>query len=221
MTKDDVTYEGKNYTIYFDDDTHTYFLEGEDVEFQPIMSTTQILHLLFPKKYDGIAPEILKKAAERGTNIHNAIYEYEMNGVKLNLEVKELQGYCVLKKYYCIKSVNAEIPILLKVDDVWITGRLDAISEVKNLKTAKKELCIIDYKTTAQLDIEYLLWQLNIYKLGAEKTYGYQIENLYGMHLKNDTRKLQMIPIITEENVKTRILEVLGKGKNYNGKRKK
>lgn len=209
MTEDKITYEKKEYTLYFDEDTHTYFLEGEDVEFQPIISTTQVLHLIFPKKYEGISTEVLKKAAERGSKIHDAIYQYEVNSVELDTSVQELSNYLFIKHYYCIKCIDNEKPILLKIKDTWIAGRFDILAYVRSSDTDDKEVSLIDIKSTSTLDVEYLMWQLNIYRLGYEKCYTRKIKRLYGLHLKKDKRKLQKIDFIDSEKIIKKLEKLL------------
>lgn len=205
----EITYEDKTYTLYFDEETHTYFLEGEDIDFEPIISTTQVIHMIFPKKYDGISPEVLKKAAERGTSIHNAISDYELGLSEIDLSVEELKNYIFIKRYYCMECLETEKPILLKIGNTWIAGRFDLVCSVKNLDTDKKEISLIDIKTTSTLDIEYLEWQLNIYRVGYEKCNKRKIKSLYGLHLRKKQRRLQAIPLMDDENVIKKLKEIL------------
>lgn len=209
MIKWELTYEDKPYTLYFDDETHTYFLEGEDVEFQPVLSTTQVIHFIFPKKYEGIDTEVLKKAAERGTKIHDTISDYELKGIEPEIFPEEFRNYLKIKSYYCMKILESEQPILLKVGDNWIAGRYDLLTNVKDLETEEKEVALVDIKTTSTLDLDYLKWQLGIYRLGIEKTTKYKIKSVYGLHLRKDKRKLQKVVMLEDEKIMERLEKIL------------
>ena len=63
------------------------------------------------------------------------------------------------------------------------------------LKDVNEERVIADIKTTATLDKEYLAYQLNLYRVGYMQSYGEDIAQLYGVHLREDKRKLVKIPI--------------------------
>jgi hypothetical protein len=164
------------------DESHTYLVDGIIVP-----SVTQLLHRKFNKKYDGISAEVLNKAAVRGTRIHKDIEEY----CRLGKEpvYSETKDFIFVTKKNGLTVKENEIPIILDLGGETFAGRLDLILE------AEGELAVADIKTTATLDKEYLAYQLNLYRLGAMQSYGYDIKRLYGIHLKNGTRKAVPIPI--------------------------
>lgn len=164
------------------DESHTYLVDGIIVP-----SVTQLLHRKFNKKYDGISAEVLNKAAIRGTRIHKDIEEYCRLGKEP--EYSETKDFIFVTKKNGITVKENEIPIILDLGGETFAGRLDLILE------AEGELAVADIKTTATLDKEYLAYQLNLYRLGAIQSYGYDIKRLYGIHLKNGTRKAVPIPI--------------------------
>lgn len=164
------------------DESHTYIVDGIIVP-----SVTQLLHRKFNKKYDGISAEVLNKAAARGTRIHKDIEEYCRLGKEP--EYSETKDFIFVTKKNGLTVKENEIPIILDLGGETFAGRLDLILE------AEGELAVADIKTTATLDKEYLAYQLNLYRLGAIQSYGYDIKRLYGIHLKNGTRKAVPIPI--------------------------
>lgn len=176
----------KGRTLEFDEETHTYLVDGVIVP-----SVTQILSKQFPNKYSDIPKDVLKKAAERGTAIHKSIEDY-CNG-KGDLEDRCVKNYRWLEKIYKFESVENELPIILDIGGKTYAGRLDLILKINGV------YAVADIKTTATLDKEYLGYQLNLYRLGVMQSYNYQIEKLYGIHLREDTRKLTEIPVKGEE----------------------
>ena len=58
------------------DETHTYLYDGVILP-----SITQILKIKFGNKYNGVSKEVLQKASERGTMVHQAIEDYEKRNI--------------------------------------------------------------------------------------------------------------------------------------------
>lgn len=176
----------KNDILEFDDGTHTYYVNGVKVP-----SITQILKLKFNTKYEDIDPEILKKAGERGTMIHALIEVYEKLGIedKTNKYIEHLDNYKKLKKAYFFECLENEIPIILKYKDFVCAGRLDLV--LKEID----DIGLGDIKTTYALDLKYLEYQLNLYRLGYQQCYDKEISFLRGVYLRNNTKKYVKIPI--------------------------
>lgn len=157
--------------ISFDKQNHTYKM-GDKV----IPSVSQILHFIFPDKYSTIPIEILQNKAEYGNFVHELmeiidkeqINDYEaLNGLKMVYEytpVQEftLESYIELKNKENIEVLEQEQIVVYK--DLY-AGRFDKAGKVKG-KTA-----LLDVKTTAELDKEYLSWQLSFYELAKGTKY--------------------------------------------------
>ena len=171
--------------LEFDESTHSYFVNGERVQ-----SVTQLLKGKFGGKYDMISPEVLKRAQERGTEIHKEIECY-CNG--FDLESRVVKNFKFLQKNYNFIPKESELPIILDFCGNTYAGRLDLILEMDG------KLVLADIKTTSTLDKEYLGHQLNLYRIGYEQSYGKHIDGLYGIHLREDVRKFVNIPIKEEE----------------------
>ena len=175
----------KGYTLEYDDDTHTYIVDGVIVP-----SVTQILGVKFGNKYAGVDHATLERAASRGTAIHEAIEKY-CKGDETQIEVKEVRNFRFLINYHVLNVLENETPVIIAKDGTPIAaGRLDLI-----LKDVNEERTIADIKTTSTLDKEYLAYQLNLYRIGYMQSYGIDITQLYGIHLREDKRKLIKIPI--------------------------
>lgn len=176
----------KGYEIEFLEDTHTYVVDGIILP-----SITQMLQLKFGNKYSNVNPKTLENASIRGTLIHKAIEDYEVQGIEN--DSKELHNYKFLKKAYKFECLKNEVPVLLFDNDKPIAcGRLDLLIEKDNKKG------IGDIKSTSVLDKNYLAYQLNLYRLAYQQSYGEDIDFLCGLHLREDKRKYVDIPIIED-----------------------
>lgn len=173
---------GEN-TLVFDEDTHTYWCNGIKC-----ISVTQLLKYKFPKKYEGIDESILKRAAEKGSYIHETIEMFEKYGIESN-EIQEFRDYLFLKNKFNFIAIENEKPIIIKYKDLVICGRLDLVLE------ENKKIGLGDIKCTSTFDKEYLAYQLNLYRIGFMQCYEKEIEFLRGIHLKNGVRKYAAIPI--------------------------
>lgn len=173
----------KGTTLEYDDETHTYLVDGVIVP-----SVTQILGVRFKGKYANVDKETLENAAHRGTFIHKSIEEY-IKGAEI--ELKEVRNFRFLMDRHNLKPIESEVPVILWKDEPIAAGRLDLVLDHDG------ETALGDIKTTSSLDKEYLGYQLNLYRIGYMQSYGIDISELYGVHLRDDKRKLQPIPINT------------------------
>lgn len=170
-------------TLEYDDDTHTYLVDGMIVP-----SVTQILQKRFSHKYDFVDAATLQRAANRGTQIHKAIEDYNTTGEDDGS--REVHNFRFLMKLYGYRVFECETPIVIKKDEEPIAaGRLDLVLDAGDCTA------LADIKTTSSLDKEYLAYQLNLYRIGYMQSYGISIDKLFGIHLREDTRKLVNIPI--------------------------
>lgn len=190
------TWEIQGVTLEYDDDTHTYLADGVIVP-----SVTQILSLKFKDQYKGVDEEVLKRAGQRGTEIHKAIELY-CKGEEL--ELSEVRGFKFLQKHYDISVLANEIPVLLfENGKPIVAGRTDLLAHVEG------KLTLGDIKTTSVLYRKYLTYQLNMYRKAFEQSYQMDIERLVGIHLRGNERKLVDIPI--DDLAVLELLEMRGK----------
>lgn len=167
--------------ITFLDEPHIYLVDGIITP-----SVSEILHFIFPDKYKGVDKRILNRKAEYGTTIHESIEMYEANIQTMQLEdafnvviqakdlnyIQEasLRQYVKLKREKKLMVLEQEKMIQYQRK---YAGRFDMIADVNGA------LSLCDIKTTAQLDEEYLSWQLSYYELAMGKTF----DKLYAIWL--------------------------------------
>ena len=179
-------WEIKGHTLEYIDEIHQYLVDG-----LCIPSITQLIKIKFGKKYDGISKEVLQRAANKGTEMHEAIELYEKEGKES--DIPELRNYKFLKKHYKWEVIQSEIPIILFKDDKPIAaGRLDQVIKIG------EEKGINDLKRTSAFDKDYVALQTNLYRIGYQQSYDEKIEFVSGTHLRDNTRKYYKLPVNEE-----------------------
>lgn len=182
------SWEIAGHTLEYLDDVHQYIVDGVCVD-----SITQILKYRFKNKYEGVSRAVLKKASEKGTALHTSIEYYCKTGEILE-ESAELYNFIYLKNHYGFEVLENEQPVILSIDGIPVcAGRLDMVIQKED------HTGIADIKRTAKLDKDYLMYQLNLYRLAYKESYGKEIDFLGAIHLKDTIRKYVEIPI--NENV--------------------
>lgn len=177
------SWEIAGHTLEYFDDVHQYVIDGECVD-----SITQVLKHRFNKKYEGISMAVLKKASEKGTALHSSIENYCKTG-QLE-ESAELHNFIYLQKSNGFEVLDNEVPVIFFLGDIPVcAGRLDMVIKIND------QLGIADIKRTSRLDTDYLAYQLNLYRLAYERSYGKKIDFLKAIHLKDTIRKFVDIPI--------------------------
>lgn len=187
---------------YFDAD-HVYVVDGLVVP-----SITQILQTEFRHKYDGVDRTVLKRAAEQGTQVHEAIESFCNTGEEKDFP--EVRNFKFLRKIYNFEVLETEVPVILSFDDKPVSaGRLDMVLKMDG------KIGGADIKRTSALDKEYLAYQLNMYRIAYRQCYGIEWEFLRGIHLRENVRKFVPIPI-NEDMTWKLIHEFLEKGEMNN-----
>lgn len=180
----------KGYTLEYIDSTHTYLVDGVIVP-----SITQILKSKFGNKYSGVDKDVLSKASEKGTKVHEAIEKYCKTGEVEDM--KEVKNFIFLQKQYKFEVLDNEVPIILFIDDKPVgAGRLDLVLKIED------EVGLGDIKRTSVLDKEYLTYQLNLYRIGYQQCYDTEINFLKGLHLREDTRRFVDIKVKEDMSMK-------------------
>lgn len=170
-----------NFEIDFDEDTHTYYVNGVR---KP--SVSAIMRPISDKHYNdmNVPKSVIEKAAKRGTLVHEAIDLYDTFGVET--ENKEIKPY--LLGYKMAKRLEVLFP---KYNEIRLTngdycGTLDMIAIKDN------ELILIDLKATSKINYELLEVQLCAYKELANFN-GHSIDKTYCLHIKPNNYKLVKI----------------------------
>jgi hypothetical protein len=182
----DFTWDINGTTLEYFDDEHIYLVDGIQVP-----SITEILKVRFGNKYSGVSKDVLQKAADAGTAVHEAIEAYCQRGEDSPLQ--EVRNFKFLQSRYNFDILNNELPVILYDDDRPIAaGRLDLLLTIDN------KLGIADIKRTSVLDKDYLFYQLNLYRIALQQNSALEVEFLRGIHLRDDKRKFVEIPINEE-----------------------
>lgn len=175
--------------LTFIENGHIYLLNGVIIP-----SVSEILKFIFPNKYKNVPSNVLNKKSLYGSTIHEYIEKFEKGKYeelpKLDLYQKlSFKQYIRLVNRFSIEVIEQEKMVHYKD---FYAGRFDMIANILD-----KE-CLCDIKTTAELDIEYLSWQLSFYELA----YGKKFKKLYAIWLpKGKVGKLVEIPRKTKKEM--------------------
>jgi hypothetical protein len=140
---------------------HHYILELNELT----GVTTILKDVIYRDKYSGIDDAVLRNAADRGMAIHAAVQAYMMRvDYKLDpdLQPYELDARVAWDAWTnnpACAGLVAEAVEYLVSDCKEIASKIDVVRKVGDGKYA-----IADIKTTYQVDIEYVSWQLSVYK---------------------------------------------------------
>lgn len=187
-------------SVVFNEENHTYML-GEK-QLQGI--TGMVSKQLFPDKYKDIPDFVLKKAAEKGSLIHDQCRFADTTG--LPPESIEAENYISMRVNAGYKALANEYTVS---DNKYFASNIDCVW-VKNDRVS-----LGDIKTTQYLDEEYLSWQLSIYAYLFElQNPLLKIDKLFGIWVRGDKYKLVEIPRKTDEEVK-KLMECEIKGERY------
>lgn len=177
--------------IEFIENGHIYLLDGV---ITPCVSN--ILHFIFPDKYEGVPEHILEEKASYGSLVHKAIecLEQGLELPNLNyIQEASLEQYKKLKTRHNIEVLSQEQQI--HYEDKYC-GTYDMEAKVNGIHS------LVDIKTTAELDKEYVSWQLSFYELAI----GTKFEKLYCLWLpKKELGQL----VEVERKSKKELLRVL------------
>jgi len=164
-----------DYIIEFEPIKHQYTVNDKKV-----MSVTQLIDVVLGKPYKNIDPEILQKAADKGTALHDMIERFERFGDKT--PSTEFRSYLALKGQHQVDVLENEKVVVIEAYGVPIAaGRFDMVVKSPYMDG----FGIVDVKRTLNLNEERLKLQLNLYKRGYEQTYKKKIKYLKCMHIRN------------------------------------
>ena len=168
-------------SVVFDQEAHTYHLDG--VELSGV--TGMLKQMLFADKYAGISDEVLAKAAQYGTSVHEGVELYETLGADDGS--REVQNYRKLKE---LAGLNFEESEYLVSDNETIASSIDLV-----FTDHDGGIWLADIKTTyGGLDKEYLSWQLSVYAYLFEMANpDYKVKGLLGVWLRHDDCKMDYI----------------------------
>ena len=132
--------------------THQYFRDSDGKELQGITST--LVHKAFPHDYDDVDEETLRRAAERGTRIHETIEAYDTEDAFSS--IPELSGYVSIKDGHGLTHVASEYIV---------TDRERYATAIDKVFTDEEgDIVLADIKTTYKKNYDKVACQLSINK---------------------------------------------------------
>lgn len=177
------TFYIKGGTLEYFDDTHTYLYDG-----LILPSVTQILGVKYRNDYASVPPAVLNNAAQRGTEVHKAIENFNVSDYDDGSEA--VRNFKFLQKQYGFEVLDSELPLVIFKDDFPIAcGRLDMTMLIDG------QIGIADIKTVSALNKEKIAYQLNLYRIGLMQSYGVDAQFLKIIHLRDGIRKVIDSPI--------------------------
>ena len=196
------TFEINGHHIEFIEEQHLYIVDGV---LTPCVSN--ILAYKF-NDYGTVPQEILQRASERGTQLHEAIESYERDGTTSDL--REFKNYLFLKKHHRFTNIANEVPVIYEKDGtVLFVGTLDQVIEMDG------KCGINDFKRVSAPNKQKITYQLNFYKLAYEQTYNKTVDFLSYTHLRETVRKFNLLPI--NEEVTLNLLNEFLESERENG----
>lgn len=162
---------------------------------------------------------------EKGKKIH-ALANYYLRGediTKLETALNESEHEVWLRlknnEYFCKKCLHSEYPIMARLDNIWISGRLDAIVQ------DDKNYYILDYKTgsipqNTEQDFQTMIYLICADMILSEKE---SLSFVY-IDLKNDENKeikfTTQLKELYEKTLVSKCLQILNT-KDFEGKENK
>ena len=195
----------KKSPVVFDEINHTYTLNCKSLS----GVTSLLSRQMFADKYNDIPDEVLQRAAEYGSNVHERIELSDVLGggdtddiVALYRKIKAENDLTTLANEYLVS------------DEDYIASSIDIVFEGDD----ETYVDITDIKTTSKLDREYLSWQLSIYAYLFElQNPGIKVRNLYALWFPKPqygTPALVMIQRIPTEII-LELIETDKRGEKY------
>lgn len=160
--------------LTFEAVTHTYRLDGKEIP-----SVSKILEPLSRLAYGDVNQYVLNMAAARGTDVHEAIEDYNLFGEYRISD--EYEGYMqAYLKWYSLRNpevIKTEVRIYHSL--LMYAGTADLICR------SGEDICLVDYKTSSKVLDKIYRVQLEAYRQALER-FGFSITRKLVLHLKND-----------------------------------
>ena len=188
--------ELKNSGVVFNEEAHTYHLNGKELSGITDMLSRQLFN---GKEFEGIPKSVLDAAAQYGSDVHKSIEDFDVHWT--NDGTVEVADYIQLCKDNGLVPIASEYNV---TDGVAWSSNIDKVFRASNTS-----FHLADIKTFAVLDANRLLkarFQLSIYALLFEgQNPGAKVDKLYILRLRNKPKKDGTFDHISELIPVTRI----------------
>lgn len=198
-----------NSGVNFIEDTHKYFLG--DKELRGITGT--LISKAFPNTYKDIPESVLRKAAERGSVVHqtfelfNTVFGSDINQW-VGERTPELLAFNDMLTTYGLRHVESEYMV---TDGENFASAIDGV-----FADGEDGIYIVDYKTTAKLHYDNVSLQLSIYAKWFERLNpSLKVKRIVCMWFKNGQSKFQPLPRVSDEKIDELIKAYLDEDSDY------
>lgn len=160
--------------LEFEEGSHVYRIGSEQLP-----SVTTLMKPLSDKVYRTVNEDVLRKAADRGTAVHNAIENWIKFGIEDISPANRgyFEGFREWWDKYRPTVIGSEWRLYHKL--LRYAGTVDLVCRIDG------ELWIIDFKTTSTLSDMLLRVQLEAYAKALE-SHGVKAARKGGVHLRKD-----------------------------------
>lgn len=153
--------------IEFIESEHKYIVTEGGTSFTPPSVTTYISEI--NPEYNNIPPEILEKAATRGSKVHSYIEQFlKKDTIPLVDSQEAMMAMCGINKLFRhgTYGIFSEQPVVYEFEGMPLfAGTVDCVAILDG------KITLIDFKTTAQLHDYSLKLQLSAYKMAIEQMF--------------------------------------------------
>lgn len=171
--------------IEFIEAEHLYLWDGV---IKP--SVTQVIRAALGDMYQNVPPAVLQAKANYGTELHRLCEQYMTTG-QMNPPADDAEMLGSYTQFVQIVDAMAIKPLRTETIVGYahkVCGRFDLLAEVDGKTT------LIDYKTTARYNAEYLSIQETLYAMAIRETLGVEVEQMGCIWLPKK-RKAQYKPV--------------------------
>lgn len=174
-------------TIGFEPNGHIYTL-GSVI----LPSVTQIMRPMSLMLYEGVPPDVMQAAADRGTRAHEQVSNYIRFGLMEPDEDTQpyLDAFLAFDADYRPRWIGSEYRTFHRT--LMYAGTLDLIGYIE--PDDGRGVDVVDIKCTAQFHRIMLSTQVSGYA-EAVKSHGVKVRNLYGLQLLRDGKyRFEAVP---------------------------
>lgn len=171
---------------------HKYFY-GE----KELSGITEMLkQFISPNKLDGIDPAVLENARKRGAGIHEALDGLIKNKCSAEMNVEHVNEAFYIYEKFAEQELTPVASEYIVSDFENFASPIDVIA-----LNGFGEICILDLKCTNKLDLDFVRWQTNIYRLFFEKLTGFEVAELFVIHYNLGLARIVPLQKIEDEHV--------------------
>ena len=171
--------ENQQLEITFLPEPHEYFVNGKKAK----LSVTNLIEKqISHNEYFSVDPGILKRAADRGTDVHADLEYIVGKGTEpRTLEGKNFVRY-IKEHNWTIENARTEYKLAIEHATTKSDGSLAAFilcGTADLICTLNGKPVVVDHKTTSVIHTEDVRWQMSLLDYMARKLSGYRINGEY------------------------------------------